>query len=260
MHGIDAVDGGRRIDWGLTAADYERWRPDYPASFYDRLRALGVGLPGQRILDLATGVGFLARQFARQGAQVSACDIAAQSVAHAQEKALAEGLHIDFAVCPAEETGHPDGSFDAITASQCWLYFDLARMVPEVQRLLATGGLLVTSHFSWLALQDRVAHASEQLVLKHNPDWSAAGWEGRIPAKPSWAEGVFELRGMFWYDEAIPFTRESWRGRIRASRGVGATMSAEEVARFDAEHAELLEGLVPEQFTVLHRIDAHLYG
>jgi hypothetical protein len=94
--------------------------------------------------------------------------------------------------------------------------------------------------------------------LQFNPDWTAANWAGEIPPLPGWAEGHFRLVGMFVFDAAIPFTRESWRGRIRACRGVGAALSAEEVARFDEAHARLLEQTVPETFTILHRIDCHI--
>jgi hypothetical protein len=68
----------------------------------------------------------------------------------------------------------------------------------------------------------------------------------------------FRLRAMFWYDEPIAFARDSWRGRIRANRAIGAALSAEAVAAFDADHDTLLRGMVGEHFTVLHRLDAHL--
>ena len=41
--------------------------------------------------------------------------------------------------------------------------------------------------------------------------------------------------------------------------GVGATLNDEQVAQFDAAHDELLQQIAPETFTVLHRIDAHLF-
>ena len=52
-----AIDGGRSIDWGRTSRDYARHRPGPPPSYFERLAALGVGRPGQRLLDLATGTG-----------------------------------------------------------------------------------------------------------------------------------------------------------------------------------------------------------
>ena len=64
--------------------------------------------------------------------------------------------------------------------------------------------------------------------------------------------------GYFYYDEAIPFTREAWMGRIRASRGMGATLNADQVAAFDAEHKQLLREIAEPEFGITHRIDAHL--
>jgi SAM-dependent methyltransferase len=258
MHGVRPIDPGRAIDWGKTSADYARHRPGPPASYYSRLHALGVGLTGQRILDLGTGTGLLARQFARQGAHVVGLDIAPAQIEAARALAVAEGVAVEFAVAPAEATGLAAESFDAVTAMQCWLYFDAPRAIAEVKRLLARGGVLVTSHCSWLPEPGSIARRSEELVLRYNPQWGGANWSGLVPPLPRWAENDFVLAAMFWYDEDIAFTREAWRGRIRACRGIGATLSADEVARFDAEHDRLLRDIAGESFAVKHRIDAHI--
>ncbi len=76
---------------------------------------------------------------------------------------------------------------------------------------------------------------------------------------PKWSANDFDVTAMFYYDEPIAFTRESWRGRFRACRGVGASLTPEEVQAFDAEHAKLLQDTVGEEFAVLHRIDAHIF-
>jgi SAM-dependent methyltransferase len=259
MHDLSARDGTCAIDWGKTSADYALFRPGPPDSFYARLKALGVGTAGQRILDLGTGTGVLARRFAREGAKVAGIDVAAEQVEAAKVLAAKDGLAIDFRVSPAEETPFPSGSFDVLTANQCWLYFDKAKAIAEAKRLLAPSGVLVTSHFSWLPRLDPVARASEALVLQHNPQWSASDWSGFIPPMPAWAEGPLTLRAMFWYDEKIPFTRAQWCGRFRACRGIGATLAPKQVEAFDAEHAALLGRLAPETFTVLHRLDAHVF-
>jgi len=258
MHGVSPVDAGRLIDWGWTSADYSQHRRGPPPSFYARLEALGVGLPGQRIVDLGTGTGLLARQFARQGSRVVGVDVSPQQIEAARGLAAAEALDVAFAVAPAEATDLPDGAFDVVTANQCWLYFDAPRTIVEVRRLLVQDGVLVTSHFSWLPRLDPLARQTEELVLRFNPDWGGADWHGVIPPIPAWAHADFDLVAMFWYDEAIPFTRESWRGRIRACRGIGATLGADEVARFDQALDTLLAGCVGETFSILHRIDAHI--
>lgn len=259
MHGLSNKDGDLTIDWGNTSQDYAVYRPGPPPCFYDRLQNLGIGLPDQRIVDLGTGTGVLARQFARQGANCFGLDIAENQVATAKRLAAEEGLKVTWAVGPAEELPW-DGPFDFATANQCFLYFDKQRMMAEVKRVLTPEtGRLVTSHFSWMPRVDEIARRSEELVLEHNPHWTAADWHGVIPEFPEWARPDAEVENFFVYDVPMPFTRESWAGRILACRGVGATMTPEEVARFHKAHLQLLEEIAPPEFPIIHRIDAHVF-
>ena len=255
---VARIDQGRAIDWGATSGDYARYRPGPPDELYARLRALGVGLPGQQVLDLGTGTGVMARALARAGAIVSGIDIALGQIEQARRLALLEGLQIRFEVAPAESPPFPSGSFDVATANQCFPYFDKPRTLAALRRVLVPGGRLVTSHFSWLPRVDAIAAASEALVLTFNPSWQAAGFDGHITPRPAWVPSDITLEGFFWFDAEVPFTRETWRGRIRASRGVGASLQPHEVAAFDAEHGALLARIAPETFTIRHRVDARV--
>ena len=259
LHDFPPRDGDNVIDWGKASGDYSEFRPGPPPSFYARLAALGVGLPQQVILDLGTGTGVLARQFARQGATVTGIDVSEQQILAARQLAAEENLDVEFVVGPVESLPWQTAKFDVAAANQCWLYFDKGKTVRELHRVLKRGGWLVTSHFSWLPRLDPIAKQMEELVLTFNPAWTAADWSGNIPACPKSAEPIFDVRAMFYYDEPIQFTRESWRGRIRACRGIGASMPPEKVAEFDAAHDELLRRIAPDTFTVLHRIDAHIF-
>ena len=85
-------------------------------------------------------------------------------------------------------------SFDVITANQCWLYFDKSKAIAEVKRLLNKSGVFSTSHLCWLPLEDEIAGKTEELILKHNPSWSAAGYSGEVPEFPEWAAKDFKLK------------------------------------------------------------------
>ena len=50
----------------------------------------------------------------------------------------------------------------------------------------------------------------------------------------------------------VPFTRESWHGRMRACRGIGASLSEEKISMWEREHKALLEHVAPDAFDVLH--------
>ena len=55
------------VDFGKTADDYAAHRAGFPRALFDRLAAMGIGRSGQRLLDLGTGTGTLARGFAGGG-------------------------------------------------------------------------------------------------------------------------------------------------------------------------------------------------
>jgi hypothetical protein len=70
---------------------------------------------------------------------------------------------------------------------------------------------------------------------------------------------AFDLKTFHIMNEPIEFTRESWRGRIRACRGIGATLSPDDIERFDNEHNRLLEAIAPEKFTIPHQMAVHIF-
>ena len=259
MHGIGSRDGDRRIDWSGASDDYLRHRPGPPEVWYTLLASSGALPAGARVLDLGTGVGHVARTLAGRGHAVAGVDLAEGQVAAARSAAREQGLEVDFRVAPAEALPFEEHRFDVATAHQCWLYFGPRQVAEELRRVLVPGGRLITGNTSWLPREDPLVHATEQLILDFNPDWSAAGWSGEVPTRPAWAADLVQWRGCFVVDVDLPFDRAGWRGRIRASRGIGATLEPAEVERFDAAHAELLERLVPDRFTVRHRVDAHWF-
>ena len=247
----------RVVDFGRTAADYERFRPGFPESFFDRLVRDGWIEAGQRALDLGTGTGTLALGFAERGLDVTGLDIAPELLAVARQAAADRGLEATFVEGAAEVTGQEDGSFDLVSAGQCWWWFDAGLAMMDANRVLAPGGRLLIASFSYLPLPNTVAGRTEDLILGHNPGWPKAGWRGVHPEHVEALDrGGFQSVESFSYVVDVPFSHEAWRGRVRTCNGVGSSLDAEQVERFDGDLADMLTSEFPGNLTVAHRVFA----
>ncbi len=249
---------GARVDFGRTAADYGRFRAGFPEEFFERLFAIGVARSGMRALDLGTGTGTIARGLARRGLRVTGLDRSDTMIEEAARLDADAGVSMRYVLGPAEDTGLTAQSFDLVTAGQCWHWFDRPRAAAEVRRLLAPGGHLVIAHFDWIPLPGNVVEATENLIRAYNPEWNLWGGTGMYPA---WLRdlGTTGFSGIesFTFDLDAAYTHEAWRGRIRASAGVGASMPAERVAQFDDELRRLLIERFPDDpLRVHHRVFA----
>lgn len=246
------IDGGKPFDWGCASADYARYRDIYPPVFYQKLIDRGLCTVGQDVLDLGTGTGVLPRNLYRFGANWTGTDISEQQIRQAQRLAAQEHMDISFLTCAAEDLDFPPEHFDVITACQCFWYFDHSIVMPKLARLLRPHGKLVLLYMAWLPYEDPIAAQSEALVLQYNPGWTGAG-ETRKPIWiPDIADTYFELRDHEEYALPVHFTRESWHGRMKACRGVGASLKPEEIADWDRAHRALLERIAPEEFAIQH--------
>jgi SAM-dependent methyltransferase len=247
-----------QVDFGHTAEDYGRFRAGFPDAFFERAAAHGVGGTGQRILDLGTGTGALARGLASRGAEVVGLDPAPEMIEQARTLDRKAGVSIAYIQGYAEATALPGAEFDAVTAGQCWHWFDRPAAAREARRLLKPGGVLMIAHYDWLPLPGNVVEATETLIRKHNPEWAFSGGNG---VYPQWLNDLalsdFDAVESFTFDQPQPYSHEAWRGRIRASAGVGASLPPPAVERFDAELARLLARRFPEDpLAVAHRVFA----
>lgn len=116
-------------------AGYARHRPTYPPALAAALAALAAGRG--HALDLGCGNGQLTVLLADHFDRVTATDISADQIAHAEPRP-----NIDYRVEPAEASALPDGSVDLIVAAQAAHWFDLPRFYAEMRRLAAPGAAL----------------------------------------------------------------------------------------------------------------------
>lgn len=130
------------------AAWYDQYlqeQPIYEDVVLPTLLSLLGSLQGQAICDFACGQGWLARELARRGAQMTGVDLAEQQIALARQYEEREPLGISYSVDDVQVAASlADGSFDG---SICVLALmdipDIEAVFRTCWRILKPGGWLV---------------------------------------------------------------------------------------------------------------------
>ncbi len=256
---LDFIDKGKEFDFGRTSEDYARYRNIYPGSMFEKLIAFGIGKRGQKILDLGSGTAVLPINLYQTGAKFTATDISENQVRYGRHLVKEKGIdNIDFKVCSAEKTGFTDNSFDVVTAVQCFQYFNAFKATDEIRRILKPHGLFCKIFMDWLPYEDEIIGEFESLVLKYNPNWSGNGFKIFRYTYPDWADEKFNIETIHSYDATLEFTKEAWIGRIKTCRGVGASLSDNDIRRFEVEYRNMLQKY-NEPLRLKHQIHIEIY-
>lgn len=131
--------------FGSVADAYERGRPSFPRE----AAAWLVGQEAATVLELGAGTGKLTRELVALGHDVHATDPDPAMLTvlsrHLPETRVSEA--------GAEEIPANDLSVDVVVAAQCFHWFDLARALPEIARVLKPGGHLA---LAWNVRNERI--------------------------------------------------------------------------------------------------------
>ena len=120
-----------------------------------RIVRASLGLkPGQDVLDIGSGPGFLACEMAEAvgpGGSVRGIDPSDAMLSVARRRTQATGsAPVDFG--PGQATGlpFPDGAFDVVTSTQVYEYVhDVPAALTEAHRVLRPGGRLLVLDTDW---------------------------------------------------------------------------------------------------------------
>jgi ubiquinone/menaquinone biosynthesis C-methylase UbiE len=133
----DAFNAFEAAGWDRKSAGYDDFFGPITSRVVAPLLDAAAVAGSSRVLDVATGPGYVAGQAAERGASVVGVDVAASMVE------LARRLHpqLEFRQGDAEALSFPDGSFDAVVANFLMLHLGRPeRAVAEFARVLAPGG------------------------------------------------------------------------------------------------------------------------
>lgn len=139
---------GIRREWGVSAT---AWKDNWPTweraaqPVNDRLVELAEVCPGQRVLDVATGLGepaFTAARIVGPTGSVLGTDIAPEMIAIARDNAAQLGMeNIEFHEMDAEHPDLPEGTFHAALCRLGLMFFpNLRDALTRLRLLLIPGG------------------------------------------------------------------------------------------------------------------------
>jgi SAM-dependent methyltransferase len=129
--------------WGRGVKDYDEVSfalSDALAHAAQRLNAR----EGERILDVATGTDWSARNVARRGAMVTGVDISPELLAAASEISQHIRPPIEFRLADAEQLPFDDGAFDGVISTFGVMFaINQEAAAAELTRVCRSGGRLV---------------------------------------------------------------------------------------------------------------------
>jgi ubiquinone/menaquinone biosynthesis C-methylase UbiE len=127
--------------FGRLSADYDAMRREAPRATVDFIVEHLGGDP--LVLDLACGTGISTRQLIARGLEVIGCDIDPLMLRYAVARAVA---HSRFVIGRAEAIPFKNGAFGAVTCFCGYHWFDPARALPEMMRVLRGDGRIVIAN------------------------------------------------------------------------------------------------------------------
>lgn len=246
------IDSGKEFDFGKTSTDYAKYRDIYPDEFYNKITDLGLCIANQRVLDIGTGTGVLPRNLYKYGGKFVGVDISQNQIDQAKSLAKSQDMNINFLCVSAEDINFPSESFDVVTACQCFTYFYHDILAKNISSVLKADGKFVLLYMAWLPYEDDLAKKSEELILKYNPSWTGCGETRRHIVVPPIYYDYFDIAHKEIFDLKVRFDRDSWHGRIKTCRGVGASLSPSLLAEWESEHRQMLVNCAPKEFKIKH--------
>lgn len=200
-------------NFSKQSADYNRYRPVYPAALYDFIYQHCTAF--DTAWDCATGNGQAASVLSQQFEQVYATDISQNQITEAFQ-----ATNIKYSVQRAEQTNFPDASFDLITVGQAYHWFDFEAFGKEANRLLKPEGLVTIWTYGLLRLDDVLT----PLLDSFYKDVTGPYWD----SERKWVDQAYEhipfpfdeIKTAFNFQIHTEFTIEEFKGYLNTWSGI----------------------------------------
>ncbi len=223
-----------------AAERYARGRPRFHALVVGKVAAfLGLREPVPAALDVACGTGLSSVVLREIASRVVGTDSSAEMMARAPRIG-----GVEYVEALAENLPFADGSFDLLTVSSAFHWFDRARFLSEARRVLRPEG--------WLVVYDNAFRGG----MKGNPvfgTWFRERYLTRHPSPPRDRRPFgdddarrhgFRFVGREDYENDVRFTAEELARYLETQSNVVAAVE-EGSEEIEEVHAWLLDSLTP---------------
>jgi len=243
-------------DFDVVAGEYAAFRPQYPQSLSVRLQSMGFIAQQHTVLDLGTGAANLGASLDPAPRFLTLLDKSPRMAGFAARKTHGRSA-VAVVVGSAESLPFADSSFDWVFAAQSWHLYDRTAAMPEVIRILRPGGALGVLYLTRLELGGDLVELSNSLIRTYNPQWAHDGAHGLYPEfLPELQRQGFLKIETFSYDITLKYSLDDWVGRIVASKGVGASLSATVLRTFATDLKQRVATAFSFPLDVPHRMFA----
>jgi ubiquinone/menaquinone biosynthesis C-methylase UbiE len=248
QHEVRGSDPDRALSFGSVAQSYERGRPGYPA---EAVAWLLGGDPDAdlKVLDLGAGTGKLTASLLETGS-----DVFAVEPDEGMLNVLAERLpEVRATLGSAEEIPVADAQFDVVVVAQAFHWFDQERALPEIARVLKSGGHLA---LVWNRPDTRVPWVRRLMSILHEPDAgdktpsSLATMDS--PLFGEYVEETFKQRQMIDARTVLDFAGS--RSYVNTLPEAARAAKLAEVSDFYADYGRGMDGMQMPYLTHCFRV------
>ncbi len=234
---------------------YVRYRPGYPPELPGFLaRTLGLA-PGAPLCELGAGTGILTRALLDAGFTVHAVEPNAPMAA-AAVRALGARDGFTAVAAPAEDTGLPAASFDAVLAAQAFHWFDVPRVARECRRILRPGGGAALLWNERLIEETPFLAAYEAFLQRWGTDYAAVRRTYQDPDALATFFGAGGYRRSR-FPNIQRFDFEGLRGRLLSSSYAPAAGHPDHLPMLDGLRALFEQHAAGGQVEILYSTDVY---
>ncbi|MGN6242125.1 MAG: class I SAM-dependent methyltransferase [Motilibacteraceae bacterium] len=238
---------------GAVADGYrEHLEPVIFRPWADRLVAFAEPRPGQRLLDVASGTGVVARAAAAvlgPEGRVIASDISSGMLAHVPVGYPPGAATLEVLECSATELALPESSVDVVLCQQGLPFIpDRAAAAREMHRVLRPGGTAAVA--VWLAGRrlDPMATCADVLLEHGVAEPSPGAWDlQRFCMSPEQVEDVLTSAGFVDVEVRVEELTVSWSSAAAAARGIQGTPFYPVLAAMDPDRRRSVEAALVQR-------------